>query len=365
MNENLTNRQIAFILFGVIVGYGIMGLPKNVTENAGTGAWISLLMATIMAVILTYVYTYLGYVHENKTIYEYGQILTGKFIAALIMIIFFVEFFIFFTTIIRASSEVIKLTVLIKTPVWALCLVYYLVIYYIAIKRLRIVARLSEYYGILLILALLTIHILISTQGKIINIRPYFGSSDIMTYLKATSSTILPFLGVEMIAIIPFNKKVNNKKVFKYTLSMIGFIGLLYILIVESCISVMGVDGIIFYKDALLATIRRVDIEWLQFLRRLDGIFLMVYIMAVFNTATIFAYGSILILSKYFKKINFKLLSFIVMVISFYISQMPKTFDDVQEIMDYSSYLGFITLGFIPIVLLIITKVKKYDKKVK
>lgn len=365
MNENLTNRQIAFILFGVIVGYGIMGLPKNVTENAGTGGWITLLISTVIAIIFTCIFTYLGYVHENKTIYEYSELLTGKFITGVFMILFFIEFFSFFTMAIRASSEVIKLTVLIKTPVWSLSLFFYLVVYYAVIKRLRIIARILEYYGMLIIIAYLIIHFLISTQGKLINLRPYFGSTDIMTYFKSSIVTLLPFLGIEILAIIPFNKKVNNKKVFKYTVSMIVFIGFLYILVVESCVSVIGVDGIIYYKDALLATIRRIDIEWLQYLRRLDGIFLMSWIMSIFCTVTIFAYGSIFLLSKYFRNVSFNLLAFIVMAISFYLSQVPETFDEIQKIMDYSSYLGFATIVFIPVLLLIITKVKRYDKNIK
>lgn len=37
MNDSLTNRQIAFVVFGVIVGYGVISLPKNVVETAGSG----------------------------------------------------------------------------------------------------------------------------------------------------------------------------------------------------------------------------------------------------------------------------------------------------------------------------------------
>jgi len=365
MKESITNRQIALILFGVIVGYGVMGLPKNVAENAGTGGWITLLIATAMAAIFTYIFTYLGYVHENKTIYEYSKMLTGNFITAIFMFLFIIEFFLFYTMVVRASSEIIKLTVLIKTPVWALCLLYYLVVYYLIIKDFSIIVRIMEFYGMFIIIAYLIVHFLIATQGKLINVRPYFGQADIITYFKASVVTVLPFLGIEILGIIPFRKAVNGKKVFKYTVSMIVFIGFLYILVVESCVSVIGVDGIVYYKDALLSTIRRIDIEWLQFLRRLDAIFLMSWIMSTFCTITLFSYGTAFLLSKYFKRINLKLLIFILMIISFYVSLLPKTFNDIQKIMDYSSYLGFPAISFIPIILLIITKVKKYDKKVK
>lgn len=78
MKQSITNRQIAFMLFGVIVGYGILGLPKGIAETYGTIAWIGILLGTIIALLLTYIITYIGYQNDGKTLYEYGQELVGK-----------------------------------------------------------------------------------------------------------------------------------------------------------------------------------------------------------------------------------------------------------------------------------------------
>ncbi|WP_176461972.1 GerAB/ArcD/ProY family transporter [Anaeromicrobium sediminis] len=365
MNESLTNRQIAFIIFGIVVGYGVLGLPKNVTENAGTGGWFSLLMATGITIIFTYMITYLGYVHEHKTIYEYSNMLVGKYITFIFMLIYIIYYFMLFTMIIRMASEAIKLTVLIKTPVWALCSLFLSVVYYAVIKRLEVIGRICEIYGLIIIIGYIVIHLAVSTQGKLINLKPFFVVEDIQSYLKATLVTIFPFLGIEILTIISFDKKKNNKRIFKYTALMVGFIGILYILIVESCISVMGVDGIVHYKDALFATIRRVDIKSLEFLERIDGIFLIIWIMGMFCTASIEAYGSIFLMSKWFKNIHFNLLAFIVILLSFIVCHIPKTVNDVEKIMDYLSYGTLVAAGFIPATLFLITKVKKYDKKTK
>lgn len=365
MNESLTNRQIAFIIFGIVVGYGVLNLPKNIVENAGSGAWFTLLIGTVITMIFTYIITYLGYVHENKTIYEYSNILVGKYITSIFMIIYIIYYFMLFTMIIRMSSEAIKLTVLIKTPVWALSLLFLSVVYYAVIKRLVVIARICEIYGLIIIIGIIIIHLAISTQGKLINLRPFFVVGDIQAYLKATLVTIFPFLGIEILAIISFNKKKNNKPIFKYTAFMVGFIGILYILIVESCISIMGVDGIVHYKDALFATIRRVDIKSLQFLERLDAIFLTIWIMGMFCTASIEAYGSIFLISKWFKNIHFNILAFILIFLSFIVGQIPNTINEVEKIMDYISYCTLITAGLIPMILFLITKVKEYDKKIR
>lgn len=360
MNESLTNRQIAFIIFGITVGYGIMRLPKNIAQTAGTGGWITLLIATAIASISTYIIIYLGYIHNDKTICEYSELLTGKFISKLIISIYGIEFFLFFTMAIRASSEVIKHTVLIKTPIWALELLYYVVVYYAVANGLRIIARINEIYGIIIITGILVLTFILFTQGKLINLRPYFGSSDITTYLKASLVTVIPFGGMEILTIIPFNRRKNNKNVFKYAVSMVVLIGFIYILIVESSISIMGVDSIIQYDDALLATVRRIDVRTLQFLRRLDGLLLAVWIMAVFCTVVLHMYGAVFLISKSLKKINYHTTEFVVVILSFVISQIPQTFNQILKILEYFGYLTVVTILVIPSTLLMITKVRRY-----
>ncbi|GAA0177547.1 GerAB/ArcD/ProY family transporter [Clostridium sediminicola] len=363
MNKSLTNRQIAFIIFGIVSGYGILSLPKTIAESSGTGGWFTLLIATIIVMIFTYIITYLGYVHEDKTIYEYNQIIVGKGIASIFIIIYCLYFFMLFTMGTRMACEAIKQTVLIKTPIWALIMLFYLVMYYAVAKRLCTIAKVCEIYGAIIIISAIVIHLAMTTQGKVINLKPFFVIEDIKEYFKATSVTIFPFLGIEILTIVPFNKKNNDKNIFKYTISMVGFIGIFYIFVFESCISVMEIDSIIYYQDALFATIRRIDIESLEFLERLDGIFLIIWIMSIFCTLTLEAYGSILLLSKFLKKINFNLISALVFAMSFFIALVPKTIDTAQKILDYVGYTSIITAGLIPLILYIITKVKKIDKK--
>lgn len=358
MNQSITNRQIAFILFGEIVGYGILGLPKGIAEEYGTGAWIGIIIGTIIAIIFTYIITYLGYENHGKTLYEYSEELVGKTITYIFVIFYIVYLFMFFTYAIRIASEVIRLTILINTPSIALSIIFYIVTYYALVKGLRGIARLCEFYGVLIIVGYIFIFFLISTRGNIINIRPIFGTGEIKQYLKFPLATILPFLGIEILTFIPFNKK-KNKNVYKYTTLMIAFIGLLYIIEVQACISVMGIDDIVHYWDALIATVRRVDIVWLEFLERLDGLFLSLWIMSIFCTVTIMGYGTVFFTNKIFKKINYNFLAFIIMLISLIVSQLPKTFDQIQYLLDLSSYLGLIPIIIIPLILLIVMKVKK------
>lgn len=364
MKETITNRQIALMVFGGIVAYGVIGLPKDIAEAAGTGGWIPLLATTVIVIFAGYMFTYLGYVHTEKTIYEYTLLLTGKIIGNLLMLIYILYFFVLFTMESRISSEIISLAILVKTPVYALVLVFLLVAFYGVTKRLKGVGIICEFYGILVIIFGLIIDVLISTQGNLINIKPFIPPLGMSTYLKAIPKSIFALLvGVEVIALIPFNKKVNDKKVFRYVTLMVTFIGFLYIFIFESCISVLGVDNIIYYDDALLATIRRINIEPLEFLSRLDGIFILAWTITIYTTILIYAHAAVFLLSKWIKKISYNRLAFIVISAGFFIAMLPKTMDDVKKVIKYIGYGSILTVLVIPLILIIITKVKKYDKK--
>ncbi|MGF7060300.1 GerAB/ArcD/ProY family transporter [Brassicibacter mesophilus] len=363
MNETLNNRQIAFIIYGTIVGYGILALPKQIAENAGTGGWVPLLLATIASIIITYIIAYLGCVYENKTLYEYSQILVGRYITYIFLALYIVYFFLFFTMIARMSGEVIKLTILLKTPVWAISLLYLIVVYYAIIKGIKVVARICELYGFIIIFGAFIIHFLMFTQGEMINLKPFFVIQDVQEYIKTSFKLVIPFLGMEAITFLPLRKE-NKKGIFKYTALMIAFIGLSYIIIFEANISVVGVDDIVHYKDAIISTVRRIDIKYLETFRRLDGILLLVWNIAVFTTMMMFAYGTTFYISKCFKNISYRLVAIIVITMSFIVSQAPKTVIQVEKIIDFTGYLAVIAAVIIPLILLIITKVKKYDKKV-
>ena len=360
MNETLTNKQIAFVIFQIVVGYGIVSLPKKVAEIGGSGGWITLLISTLIFIFITNVFLYLGYTHKNQTLYEYSESLVGKYISKLIVVIYIIYFTLFSTSLIRISSETIKITVFEKTPTIVFVINFYLILYYTIIKRLRVFARLSEIYGIIFIVTILVIQFIMFTSGDYINLRPFIVIDDIPTYLAGIPKVLFSFYGVELIAIIPLSAK-NNKNVFKYSSIMVGFIGFLYIIIVESCISLMGVDNIIYYEDALFVAIRRLDISYLEFLRRPDGIFIMAWLMSLICTIIGTAYGAVVLLSKLFKKIPFNLITAAYVLMSFVIFQIPKTLFQVNDLVTFINNFGVIPVFITPLILSIITKLKNHS----
>ncbi|PRR79359.1 Spore germination protein YndE [Clostridium liquoris] len=362
MNENLTNRQIAFYIFGAVVGYSIISLPKQAAEYASTAGWISIIMSTIIALIEIYIITFLNYTFKNMTIYEYSRILVGKFTSNIFIILFIIYTFMLSSMSIRDTANIVKNSILIKTPIWIIIFILLCLCYYASSKGLQVLGRLCEVYGIFIIIFTILISIVSFQQGNILNLLPIQGFNGIIGPLKSLSQLIAAFLGAEFLLVVPFNEK-NNKSVFKYTLFIIVFIGLFYIIVFESTLSIIGAEDLIHYYDALLTSAKRIDIHFLEFFRKIDGFVLTTWIMAVFTTISISAYVLTFFIKKLFKINNTFILSIVIIILSFIASQLPQTIEDVRKVLSYTSYLGIFYSFIIPLILYIVAKVKKYDKE--
>lgn len=363
MNNSLTNRQIAFIVYCSIVGFGIVNIPRDVVDAGETGGWVTIIILTLIFMAVAYVANYISYVSEGNDLYEYCKIVTGKFFAYIVLIIFTIYFFIPVSMVARIYSETVRITILPKTPSWTIALFLFIVVYYALKKGLIVIARVCETYGIINFIGNIFMGIILFTQGKSINLRPAFVKEDMLTYITGMPKLVFAFLGIEMLFFIPFNK-TNNKNSFKYTIGIIGLIGGLYILLAESVISVVGADTVMLYKAALFNIVRGVDVQYLEIFRRLDGIYVIIWTFNIFCSVSLWGYGSVTCVNKFFGSSQSGDKTIYVIILAFIVSQIPGSTNSVENLLKYNGYLGYITAFIIPGILLIIMKVKKNDKTV-
>lgn len=361
MNDSITNRQLSFMIFANIVGIGIINLPNDAATAAGTGSWIPLLINTGILLIFANLMSYLTYKHENQTLFEFSQKLMGKTFGKIITIVYILYFLIVLSYLTRYFSEIIMLIFLPRTPVWSISLFLLLVVGYGITKNLGTIARLTEIYVFLVIIGFLFIQIIVMTQGKLVNVRPLLGLEDLTTNLKATYNLVISFLGLEIILFIPLTQ-VKNKNIYKYISLMTIFIGLLYIFVVETTISVVGVEDIVFYKASMFMVLMGIDLTNLEILRRLDGFYIIFWTMNLFCNVSIISYVILDQTKRFLKYKTTNVCVFILLAIAFVLSQTPKTPIHMDFVKSIITNLGLVTSMLIPTILFIITKVKKNEK---
>ncbi len=193
------------------------------------------------------------------------------------------------------------------------------------------------------------------TQGTKYNILPFFNTSEIKNYAKTMKDLIIPFGGSEILLIIPFTAK--NKKSPKIAFFTIMFIGLFYILIVESSIMILGINNAILMNDAFIEAIKiteapvieRMDLFYLTFgLSNLISGLISIFSAIVEFTCKIFPK-----IKRYFIVLTIAIILFVTCLFSLNVQYLDELYSE------FAIYLVLISSFLIPMTIFILAKLKK------
>lgn len=258
MKNEVTNRQIVIMLYLTLTTYTIISIPKIMAQRAGTGSWLPLLGMAVVFSLFVVLITKLGSMFQGRMLFDYSREIVGSFVSYIFLIYFIGYFLLVSTYLIIELSSVLKAEFLPRTPKWATLAACVIVIACIACKGISGAARFLEIIGPVFIITSVSVHLIMISQGNVSDILPLFRASETPRYLSAAKDAILPYLGVEVLTIIPFSQK-NGKKAVRAAFFTLLFIGLYYAFIVETSIMMLGIHDIQNYNYALIEAIKLVN----------------------------------------------------------------------------------------------------------
>lgn len=363
MENTITNRQIFFILLLTLTCYSVVPISKDMAEAAGTGAWIPILATTLVFALGAACVGYLGNKYRGKAMLDYAPSLItkpGAYALALFYILYFMFIAVFLVT---EFSKLLREDFFPKTPVWSFALLGIPLFCFIAYKGVTNTARMAEIIGIVFIFTAVFVHILMVTEGRVNRILPLFNPEETGRYITGIKNSVFPFLGMEVLFVLPFSPKIAKKPVRTAFLSVIS-IGLFYVFIVESSIMKLGINDIINYDDALIVAIRDTSPQFLEIIARLDILYLTVGFGGIFIGISIVMLAIVEYLCRVFKRI-----SRLVIVISlgaavyafFLVASGIKGYEDFT--VELGTYIGLVASIIAPLVLFIIAKARKKNEK--
>lgn len=362
MQSAINNRQMVFILFITITTSSVATIARTMALSAKHGAWITILIASVFFGIMAGVIVKLNQAHEGKMLYEYSRDLTGKYAAFLIGLFYLAYFFIFSLFYCNSFDLQVKSIFLPKTPIWALLLAGMPVYGVIAYKGIRNLGRLAEIVGIVFLVVAVILFVSMLIQGTFSFILPLYDPSDTGRYLLSLKDTIEPFLGIEVLLVIPFIKK-QQKIARTAVLAIIG-IGLFYILDVFGCYAMIGMDEIVYHRFPLVDAIRLVEYRRIEFLQRLDIVYDTIGFMRIFVGKSILYLVLVEMLCKMLPKAKRIMLVIAVGIAVTIASLSTVGIPDIIEVLKSILKVGGLTAAFaIPLLLMVMTKVKKNAQK--
>lgn len=364
MFNTITNRQMAFIFVLMLTSYSVVIIPKYMATSAGTGAWVVLLVTSIVFGLFSMVIVSLNNMFHGKTLFEYSAQLITKPGAYLITIVYILYFFSIIVILVSQQAQLLKSNFFIKTPDFVFPLLGILLYCYIAAKGITTMARLCEMIGIVFVVTAVSVHTIMLFEGHILRILPLFNPDDLGDYAEGFTKAVTPFLPISLLFAIPFTQK--NKTAKKPAFFTLVGIGLFYILVVYTTIMMVGLNDIAHYDDAVIVAIRNVELEFLDFVARMDILYMTVGFAGLFMGISILMTLVTDFLCRMFKSVKRMAIVIalgILTLASFFVVRGLEGFGQFAD--EAETVIGVVLCLIVPTALLIIAKLKKRSKKRK
>jgi spore germination protein len=292
--------------------------------------------------------------------YDYSQRIVGKFLAYILAIIFILYFLMISSYLNIQLTDVLSAEFFPQTPHWALLVSSVIIFGWIAQRGVVSVARFFEIIGTVFVITAVAIHLVMLTQGDMRQIQPFFRASKLPEYMLGVKETISSFLGIELLLIFPLSGN-NIKRTTWVAFLTIIFVGLFYVLVVESSISILGMQSAKNYNYALIEAIKQIDIPVLE---RFDIVFLTVGFAGMVAGISGVYLAMVEFSVRIFKTVNRSLIVLCIGVLIIAVSiasQAVKAAIDVYQMV--IPFAGLITVFLIPVSLLLIAKVRGLVQK--
>lgn len=301
----MSNRDYTFLVFGGMVGVGVISLPNDISKVAYEDAWISAILGGVYPLYMVLIAKAMVKRFPEENIVVLSKKYLGKYIGSLLNIIFF-SYFIFLSSMVISSYIILIRTFVLGflTPIKAIGIMV-IVIVYTSSKGLKTLSKINVYVFFVTLLIFLSPYPAFR-QGSIKNVMPIFHSG-VKNILKGSVNTVFAYAGIECMFLV-YPSIENKAKFLGASVKGVSMAVLLYSWVVFITIYYLGVDIISKTYWSFLSVTESVTITIVNNFRY---IFMFLWSLVAFKVVTNDYYMGMVVLNHFFKTLNVKKLSYI------------------------------------------------------
>ena len=310
----LSVSQFALIIFGSIVGVGILSLPNGVVKVAHQDGWISTLVGGVYPLYVVMIARYISKKFPNDSILILSKKYFGRLLGSIFNLVF-ATYFIYIASMIASSYTNLMRNYIVGflTP-FKIIAILFICIMYAASGDLKVIGRINEVSFYLTILLLLS-PIVALRLSSMSNIFPVFGSG-FSTIVKGSVESTFGYSGAEIILLIyPFLKEKN--KMLISSLISVTLVIVIYVWSVFITTYYLGPDIVSKSYWSLILVMGSVTITVVN---NYKYIFMFLWSLIAFKSMSINGYASIHILKDFTNKMEIKKICFLMYPLFVYLT---------------------------------------------
>ncbi|RKD22033.1 spore germination protein [Caminicella sporogenes DSM 14501] len=360
-NDKIISNQLFSVLTSLIIGIGILSLPRNLADKAGADSLVVLIIGSLIFMLIANLIVTLVLKFPHSTIIEIGNYLMGKFVGKILGIAYFIYIFMLAVIEARVVGEICKSFLLLTTPIEIIILSFLLVSAYTVRSGMETIARMA-----VILLPPSIIPALLAMFIVLPDIDPTYFLPVLRTppinLLKSIPEVGFSFLGFEFILFIAFFVK-DYKNIRKVSNISIITVSIIYFLTVFITIGRFGIEETRTLVWPVITLFKTINIPG-TFLENIEVIIMTTWLFSIFMTFTISYYGAVFLLSRVIESKEHNYLAIPLLPLIYFCSLIPENVAQTYDLLGKYSYIGgTIFIVGIPILLLVMSIFKRKPKK--
>lgn len=203
----LSTKQLFAILISGILGHGLVSFARTTVLVAAHDAWVSIILAGLVALLGVNVILFLMKNFSNQTFIEISEMVLGKYLGKIPGIMLFTYYIILASMSLRVMADLVSSWLLPETPIEIIMLSVLGILYYLTRNGIKVLGRFNEVILWILIPVIPLILVPFFQHSKMINVLPLMDGG-LMRVLEAALPSMYAFLGFESLLILyPFVRK--------------------------------------------------------------------------------------------------------------------------------------------------------------
>jgi len=357
----ISGSQIFWIMFTFEVGNSLLLTLSSAIRTAKQDAWISIVIAGLVGVAITFLATTLGSLYPNQTMIEFSQTILGKWLGKLMMVLYFLLWYPAIGIITREFGDFVITALFHKTPLWVIAFTAMLLLIFIMYQGgIEGIGRLSEIVGPMILLMITVIIILNLDNMNWHYMLPIYQDSGWLPILKGSYPPMASFFGepVMMTMFVFFMDKPNQAS----TRAMWG-VGLAVTMVTIGILAVIFTFGPNLPSRLLFPfyNMSRV-ISVMEFIQNVDILIVIIWFFSIFIKLALYMFLACYGTAQWFHLKDWRKVVWLLAPISFVVAVSIKNIQIFAQYFDKFYLLPFafpVNMIGIPLLLLVVGWIRR------
>lgn len=359
-NDKITVPQTVALVIITILGTGVLSLPRNVAEAAGSDGWILVILGGIFAFGMSLLIGALVKKFPQDTFVEYSQKVLGKALGYPLSIILILYFVGISALTARTFADIMNAFMLLTTPRSFIISTILLLSAYLMRHGIEPIARIGEILLPILIVPIFAMYLFAIPRADFSELLPFL-VTPAKTMAIGVLETTYSYFGFEILLMMgPYMRSTG--RVLWTLLVSLGSVTLIYLFIVVVVFASIGVEdtGILLWPS--MSIIRTIMAPG-GVLERLDALAMALWTIAAFTTINGLYFAGTLAMNHLTKSKEFRFFVTIMFPWVYFVAIIPRNPLDTMIWMKTAGAAGLVISAVVPAIILIVSALRKQGGK--